>query len=110
MSHRVAAFGIAEMQPTQPMFVTGATGFLGNSLVRHLVDRGYHVRALVRSAAKAEVVLGQIPNIELIVGDMANVPAFADALIGCDCLFHTAAYYRDYFRPGPHSHCLERVN
>ncbi len=29
-------------------FVTGATGLLGNNLVRELVARGYAVKALVR--------------------------------------------------------------
>ena len=35
-------------------FVTGATGLLGNNLVRELVARGHAVKALVRSRAKGE--------------------------------------------------------
>ena len=29
-------------------FVTGSTGLVGNNVVRQLLSRGYHVRALVR--------------------------------------------------------------
>ena len=35
------------------VFVTGATGLLGNNLVRQLIAEGYHVKALVRSLQKA---------------------------------------------------------
>ncbi|WP_259767150.1 NmrA family NAD(P)-binding protein, partial [Pseudomonas protegens] len=35
-------------------FVTGATGLLGNNLVRQLLARGCQVKALVRSRAKGE--------------------------------------------------------
>lgn len=35
-------------------FVTGATGLLGNNLVRELVARGVSVKALVRSKAKGQ--------------------------------------------------------
>jgi uncharacterized protein YbjT (DUF2867 family) len=34
------------------LFVTGATGYIGGRLVPRLVERGYRVRCLVRSAAK----------------------------------------------------------
>jgi dihydroflavonol-4-reductase len=35
-------------------FVTGATGLLGNNMVRELLARGYEVRALARSKTKAQ--------------------------------------------------------
>jgi dihydroflavonol-4-reductase len=39
-------------------FVTGATGLLGNNLVRLLVREGYKVKALARSTDKAKKLLG----------------------------------------------------
>lgn len=39
-------------------FVTGSTGLLGTNLVRELVARGWEVKALARSAEKAEAELG----------------------------------------------------
>lgn len=89
-------------------FVTGSTGLLGNNLVRELRARGHDVRALVRSPQKAAA---QLPaDVELVRGDLGDIGAFADALDGCDLVFHTAAYFREYFRPGDHDRDLRRLN
>jgi dihydroflavonol-4-reductase len=90
-------------------FVTGSTGFLGNNLIRALLERGYEVKALVRSREKAQRILGDL-KLEIIEGDLDNVPGFASALEGCDALFHTAAYFREYYAPGDHWPTLERLN
>jgi len=34
-----------------PVCVTGGTGFIGSSLIKRLLDRGYNVRTTVRSNA-----------------------------------------------------------
>jgi dihydroflavonol-4-reductase len=91
-------------------FVTGATGLLGNNLVRLLVQQGYEVKALVRSREKAQKLLGDVRNVEFIQGDMENVSAFTESLKGCDVLFHTAAYFREYYQPGDHWPKLEKIN
>ena len=59
------------------VFVTGATGLLGNNLVRELLARGYSVKALVRSRAKGEQQFNDLPDVQLVIGDMADVGAFA---------------------------------
>jgi dihydroflavonol-4-reductase len=91
-------------------FVTGATGLLGNNLVRLLVQQGHEVKALVRSKEKAQRLLGDVKNLEFIQGDMENVAGFAENLKGCDVLFHTAAYFREYYQPGDHWPKLEKIN
>lgn len=91
-------------------FVTGATGLLGSNLVRELAAQGHTVRALVRSQEKAASQLGDVGNVELIVGDMGDTPAFASALENCDVLFHTAAYFREYYAKGNVGGELERIN
>lgn len=94
----------------QTAFVTGATGLLGNNLVRALLDQGYRVKALVRSRAKAEKQLHGLADVEFILGDMQDVAAFAQALAGCDVLFHTAAFFRDNYKGGSHWAVLEQIN
>ena len=64
------------ISPMQSAFVTGATGLLGNNLVRLLVSRGVRVRALARSREKAAKQFGDLP-VDVVVGDMAKVAAFA---------------------------------
>jgi dihydroflavonol-4-reductase len=90
-------------------FVTGSTGLLGSNLVNTLVAAGHEVRALARSRAKAETLF-QHPAVEVVVGDMEDIPAFAPHLAGSDVLFHTAAYVHETFGPGNHWPRLEKIN
>lgn len=89
-------------------FVTGSTGLLGNNLIRLLRQQGHEVKALVRSPEKARKLLPE--DVEIVTGDMENVDAFKSALAGSDVLFHTAAYFREYYGPGDHWGTLERIN
>lgn len=90
-------------------FVTGGTGLLGNNLVRLLLQQGHQVSALVRSRAKAASLFAGL-DVRLVEGDLLDVTAFGPALEGCDVLFHTAAYFREYFQPGDHWARLEAIN
>lgn len=94
----------------QTAFVTGATGLLGNNLVRELMARDFNVRALARSPEKARRQFSDLPDVECVFGDMENVAVFADKLNGCDVIFHTAAYFRDSYKGGRHWNNLKRIN
>lgn len=91
------------------VFVTGSTGLLGNNLVRQLIERGDEVLCLVRSEEKGKRQLGDTAA-QLIKGDMLDVPGFADQLDGCEAVYHTAAYFREYYQPGDHSESIEAIN
>ena len=82
-------------------FVTGATGLLGNHLVRALLARNVKVSALVRSRAKAQQMFADLP-INFVEGDLLQPDSYDAALAGCDGLFHTAAYFRDALKGGQH--------
>ena len=90
-------------------FVTGATGLLGNNLVRLLIEKGVTVRVLARSAAKARAQFAGLP-VEIVTGDLDNVPAFAKSLEGVDAVFHAAAFFRDNYKGGSHWEELHRIN
>lgn len=94
----------------ETVFVTGATGLLGNNLVRLLLDSGIKVRALVRSKDKATRQFGDRDGLDIVEGDMGNVGGFAARLAGCDTLFHTAAYFRESYGGGRHWPMLKRIN
>ena len=98
-------------QPFQILsaFVTGATGLLGNNLVRLLISHGIQVKALVRSREKAEVQFSGL-SVQIVEGDMRDVPGFAGHLRGSDVLFHTAAYFRDSYKGGRHRNELLQTN
>ncbi|MEM9461959.1 MAG: NAD-dependent epimerase/dehydratase family protein [Myxococcota bacterium] len=69
--------------------ITGATGHLGSSLVRQLVERGERVRVLVRSPEPAE--LRGLDNVEQVRGDLTTGAGLDALLHGVDLLYHLAA-------------------
>jgi nucleoside-diphosphate-sugar epimerase len=78
-----------------PVLVTGATGFLGGSLVERLLADGARVRALVRSADKARELAGQ--GVEPVLGDVSDRAALETALDGVAAVYHLAG---KLFAPG----------
>lgn len=71
------------------VLVTGATGFLGQHLVRELIADGATVRGLSRSGKgdAAVVALGAQP----VRGYLGDADALRAAVAGCEAVFHTAA-------------------
>lgn len=73
--------------------VTGATGFVGSALARRLVSASEcEVRALVRAGSDRQNLAGL--DLEIFEGDLNQVSSLAEALRGCQVLFHVAADYR----------------
>jgi len=65
------------------ILVTGAAGLTGGALVRRLSATGIPVRALVRSAARADR-LSALPAVEIVEGDMAHPATLSEALRDVD--------------------------
>jgi nucleoside-diphosphate-sugar epimerase len=72
--------------------VTGANGFTGGHLARHLLARGHAVRALVRPGADVSA-LGDA-QVEFAYADLAEDRPLDTAVRGVDTVFHVAALYR----------------
>jgi nucleoside-diphosphate-sugar epimerase len=73
-----------------PILITGATGLIGGKLALHLAEGGHKVHALCRSATKAAKLSHQ--NITVFSGTMEDEPVIANALRGCDQVYHLAAF------------------
>lgn len=71
------------------IFVTGASGFIGERLCEKLASEGIQVRALVRNPRKAEG-LRQV-NIQLLEGDLTHPERLKTGMEGCRAVFHLAA-------------------
>lgn len=69
--------------------VTGATGLLGNNLVRMLVERGERVRAIVRSSGDPRPLEGL--GVEVVCGDICDREAVQRACRGVKAVLHSAA-------------------
>jgi dihydroflavonol-4-reductase len=84
------------MRTSEPVFITGASGFVGFATVKKLIESGYEVRALVRSVAAGEK-LAKL-GIRLTTGDIRDRESIRSALGGSRYLFHVAADYRLWAR------------
>ena len=74
------------------VLITGASGFVGSAVLRHLVQAGHRVRALVRPDSDRRNLDG-VP-VEIAVGDLRDRASLERAAAGCSGLFHVAADYR----------------
>ena len=72
------------------ILVTGATGHLGNNLVRALVKKGSDVRVLVREDRSYHQLEGLA--VEHVVGDVRDSNSLASAVEGCSQVYHLAAF------------------
>ncbi len=72
------------------VLVTGASGFVGQHLVRYLGAQGVQVRAMYHRH-KPHGELAQIPNVEWIQCDLLDVYAVNEALTGISDVYHCAA-------------------
>jgi dihydroflavonol-4-reductase len=77
----------------KPSLVTGASGFLGWHVARILLDRGHHVRALLRPGSRVDSL-----DVEPITGDLRDPASLQRATAGCGLVFHVAADYRLWAR------------
>jgi nucleoside-diphosphate-sugar epimerase len=73
--------------------VSGANGFTGSYLVKHLLEKGYEVRALVRKGSNLSALEG-LP-IEYAYADLSDDTPLDDSVMeGIDIVHHIAALYR----------------
>lgn len=74
------------------ILVTGASGYVGNNLVRRLVQRGKPVRAMVGHVDKAIRRLADVePHIEIVQGDVTRPETLNEWMQGVDTVIHLAA-------------------
>jgi uncharacterized protein YbjT (DUF2867 family) len=71
------------------VFVTGATGFVGNEIVQRLREEGHRIRILVRNpeASQAQKAVSQY-SAELHRGDIMQPDSLAPGLKGMDAVVH----------------------
>jgi uncharacterized protein YbjT (DUF2867 family) len=60
------------------IFITGGTGFIGQRVVRKLIERGHQVQALVRTQYGAEVMAAL--GAQTVWGDITASESMRDAM------------------------------
>jgi dihydroflavonol-4-reductase len=71
-----------------PAFITGATGFVGGAVLKHLAAAGREVRALARDRTGGDQVAaaGAVP----VIGHLFEPEVLRQGMAGCDTVFHVA--------------------
>jgi len=72
--------------------VIGATGKAGKYLVKQLLQDGYTVKALIR---KPDTYTLAHPSLQIIEGDIQNLPVVEKLLSGCDAVISTLGQAKD---------------
>ena len=74
---------------SDPILVTGATGYVGGRLIPALLDAGYRVRAMGRSMEKLACrPWGRHSQIELVEGDVLDLASLQQAVSGCKVAYY----------------------
>jgi nucleoside-diphosphate-sugar epimerase len=88
---------------TRTVAITGATGFIGQTITRQFLLGGYRVRALVRSVKRA----GCLPDrgVDLVSGSLDDGASLESLVQGADAVVHCAGAVR-----GATQEQFDRVN
>jgi nucleoside-diphosphate-sugar epimerase len=88
---------------TQTVAITGATGFIGQTITRQLILAGYRVRALMRTVKRA----GCLPagGVEQVSGSLEDSTSLESLIQGADAVVHCAGAVR-----GATQEQFDRVN
>lgn len=85
--------------------VTGGTGFIGQVLVRQLVESGQKVRLIIRKSSQPGP-LSSLP-LETSIAELSDINSMTRALSGCSELYHLAAEARNW---SPDPEAFKKVN
>jgi len=77
----------------QRILVTGAGGFIGFALCRHLAARGVHVLGLVRDPRQLHGIHNHLEPV--VIDDICDVADWRQRLAGVDAVVHLAGYVHE---------------
>ena len=88
------------------IFITGATGFFGNRLLRHLLEHtGHSLVCLTRGVPNS--ALFDNDRIRVVTGDLTDPSTLSRAISGCGAVIHSAAMVATWARD---RRAFDRVN
>ncbi|XP_071733061.1 cinnamoyl-CoA reductase 1-like [Rutidosis leptorrhynchoides] len=92
--------------------VTGAGGFVGSWLVKHLLSKSYTVHGTVRNPSDEKYAhLKRLDkaseNLKLFKADLLDYESICAAIVGCDGVFHTASPVPSSSVPNPEVELIE---
>lgn len=85
-------------QPTAPVLVTGATGYIASWVIKNLLEQGHTVHATVRDLNKKlsfahlnKIAAGTTGTLKLFQANLLEPHSFDEAMQGCEIVLHMAS-------------------
>lgn len=72
------------------IFLTGASGLVGNFICRKLIEEGQQVRALKRTTSNLSGLQEVAAEVEWVEGDVLDILSLHKAMEGCETVVHCA--------------------
>jgi NAD+-dependent farnesol dehydrogenase len=85
-------FNLKVNEQRMKIFITGATGYIGQKIMERLLDRGDEVHALCRNIPDLDVFSHK--NLKVFQGDILDRDRVKKAMLGCTQVYHVAGYAR----------------
>lgn len=86
------------IDPSKPILVTGASGYLAGWIIKQLLEQGYTVHATVRDPAKTssvehlqKIAAQSTGTLRLFKADLLDDGSFDAAMQDCELVMHTAS-------------------
>ena len=92
MAAPVAGVSTPQLKVSPEIALTGATGFIGTTLITHLTNAGWRVRALYRP--RSGRVPPNLPGVEWFAGDLNDAAALNTLVTGTHAVIHCAGAVR----------------
>src|SRR5262249_23266474 len=71
------------------VFLTGATGFIGQHLLHALADRGHVVTCLARGAGAAALRAMELPGVAVVAGEFTAPVSYLSHVAGHDVVINS---------------------
>jgi NADH dehydrogenase len=77
------------------ILLSGATGFVGNEVLKQAVEAGHQVRILARRPERADVLVKQY-GVEVFHGNILAAPSLAGSMEGIDAVVHLVGIITEF--------------
>jgi NADH dehydrogenase len=81
------------------VFLTGATGFVGNQILRDLIEAEHTVKALVREGSESKLPVNP-EQLEIVQGDALDKSSYHGSLSDCDAVINLIGIIREFPKQG----------
>lgn len=80
------------------IFLTGGTGYVGNYVLKTLIDHGYRVKCLVREGTERKIRIKD--GYEIFRGDIMDCDSLLTGMTGCNAIINLVGIIREVPRKG----------